>query len=510
MMVNCSNRATKFTFGEDTYGRFMQKRGHVINGKEVDSLSGNTFLTINPATEQVIAEVAEAGAEDVAIAVGSARKAFDHGPWKSMPPWERGRLVGKVAELIRQKTHELALLDAVDCGKPLKDNMYGDLPLCVRIFEYYAGVPDKYTGKVYPSERGMFNFSLREPYGVVAGIVPWNYPFLNSCIKLAPALAAGNTVVLKMAEQTPLSTIELANICVQAGIPPGVVNVVNGGPSVGAALCSHPEIDKISFTGSTETGRKILHAAAERILPVTLELGGKSPSVVFADACMEQAVAGVLFSAFFNSGQICTTGSRLLVEETIAAEFIDRLANAASRLRIGDPTLEETDLGPVVDRRQLEKIHEYVRIGKAEGAQVFYEGRSVSPDRGYFVAPFILTSVSQDMRVAQEEIFGPVLSVLTFRGEADAIAMANDIAYGLAASVWTNHLGRALRVAQEIQAGSIWMNAAEYWEPSVPYGGQKQSGLGEDFGLEAYRTYTKGKSILVNTTNSRLAWGPAS
>lgn len=486
----------------------MRKRGHVIDGKEVDSLSGNTFSTTNPANEQIIAQVADGSTEDVDLAVKSARNAFEQGPWSRMPPWERGRLLGKVAELIRNKTDELALLDAIDAGKPLKDNKYGDIPLCIRIFEYYAGVPDKFAGKTFPSEKGMFNFSVREPYGVVAGIVPWNYPFLNSCIKLAPALAAGNTVVLKMAEQTPLSSIELANICTEAGIPPGVVNVVNGGPEVGAALCAHPFVDKISFTGSTQTGKKILHAAAERVLPVTLELGGKSPSVVFADADIEQAVAGVLFSAFFNAGQICTTGSRLLVEESIASEFTELLVKAAAKLRIGDPCNEETDLGPLVDARQLERVRDYIRIGKAEGAQVRYEGNSVATERGYFIAPLIFTSVNPTMRIAQEEIFGPVLSVMTFRDEADAVSKANAIVYGLAASVWTNHLGKALRMAHAIQSGSIWMNTVEYWEPSIPYGGQKQSGLGEDFGMEAYHTYTKSKSVIVNLSGSRLIWGP--
>jgi acyl-CoA reductase-like NAD-dependent aldehyde dehydrogenase len=354
----------------------------------------------------------------------------------------------------------------------------------------------------------MFNFSMREPYGVVAGIVPWNYPLLNSCIKLAPALAAGNTVVLKMAEQTPLSTIELAKICLEAGIPPGVVNVVNGGPAVGAALCSHPMIDKISFTGSTETGKKILHAAAERVVPVTLELGGKSPSVVFADATLDQAIAGVLFSAFFNAGQICTTGSRLLVEESIATEFTERLAGAAARLRIGDPTLEQTDLGPLVDRRQIERVRGYIRLGKEEGARVFYEGQIPNTGRGYFVAPLIFSSVSPEMRIAREEIFGPVLSVITFRNEEDAVVKANSITYGLAASVWTNDLGRAMRMARSIQAGMIWTNTVEYWDPSVPYSGQKQSGFGEDFGLEAYHTYTKAKSVFMNITHAKMPWGP--
>ncbi len=486
----------------------MQIRGHVIDGKEVSSSSGKTFLSINPANEKVIAEVAAGGAEDVALAVASARKAYDQGPWQTMAPWERGRILGKVAELLQQKTDDLALMDALDCGKPIKDNKYGDLPLCVRIFEYYAGVPDKYTGKTYPSERGMFNFSLREPYGVVAGIVPWNYPLMNSCIKLAPALAAGNTVVLKMAEQTPLSTIELAKICLEAGVPPGVVNVVNGGSETGAALCSHPQVNKISFTGSTETGKKILHAAAERVLPVTLELGGKSPSVVFADASLDQAVAGVLFSAFFNAGQICTTGSRLLIEESIADEFTERLAKALQALRIGDPALEDTDIGPLVDRRQMEKVNSYVALGEREGGHVFYKGQLPHTDGGFFVAPLIFTSVAGDMRIAQEEIFGPVLSVLTFRDEADAVAKANAISYGLAASVWTNDLGRSMRMARSIQAGILWVNHVEYWEPSVPYSGHKQSGFGEDLGMEAFHTYTKAKSVFVNLTGAKLAWGP--
>lgn len=486
----------------------MKEIGHIIDGKEVASVAGKKFLSINPATEEPLAEVAEGGQEDVDRAVQSARHAFDESPWTRMPPWERGRLLGRVGEIIRQKNDELALLDALDCGKPLKDNKYGDLPLCARIFEYYAGVPDKYSGKVLPSEAWLHNYTIREPYGVVAGIVPWNYPFLNACIKLAPALAAGNTVVLKMAEQTPLSTVELGKICLEAGMPPGVVNVVNGGPETGAALACHPLINKISFTGSTETGRKILHAAAERILPVTLELGGKSPSIVFADADQEQAVDGVLFSGFFNAGQICTTGSRLLIEESIAEEFVGKLAKKAAKLRIGDPTSEETDLGPLVDRVQYDKVNEYIKIGQSEGAHANFVGNGSKPRRGFFVPPVIFTGVSAKMRIAQEEIFGPVLSVLTFCDEAEAVALANGVTYGLAASIWSNNLGRAIRMGRAVQAGMVWTNTVEYWEPSVPYGGQKQSGLGEDFGLEAYHTYTKAKSVFINVTSSRLPWGP--
>ena len=486
----------------------MKQVGHIIGSQEVPSVAGKTFLSINPATEEPLAEVAEGAPEDVDCAVRSARRAFDEGPWSRMPPWERGRLLARVADIIRHRNDELALLDALDCGKPLKDNKYGDLPLCARIFDYYAGVPDKATSRVFPSESWLFNFSLREPYGVVAGIVPWNYPFLNSCIKLAPALAAGNTVVLKMAEQTPLSTVELGKICLEAGIPPGVVNVVNGGSETGASLVSHPLMDKISFTGSTETGKKILHAAAERIVPVTLELGGKSPMVVFADAEMEQAVAGVLFSGFFNAGQICTTGSRLLVEESIAEEFLARLSKKVATLRMGDPASEETDLGPLVDRIQFERVKEYIRVGQAEGARSYFVGNGSKPSRGYFVSPVIFTGVQPTMRIAQEEIFGPVLSVLTFREESEAMALANSVVYGLAASLWTTNLGRAMRMARAIQAGIVWTNTVEYWEPSVPYGGQKQSGLGEDFGLEAYYTYTKAKSVFVNLTDSKLAWGP--
>lgn len=455
-----------------------------------------------------MAEVAEGSAEDVDRAVKAARRAFDDGRWTYMPPWERGRLLGRVAEIIRQRNDELAMTDALDCGKPFKDNKYGDVPLCARIFDYYAGVPDKVAGKVFPSEQQLYNYSIREPYGVVAGIVPWNYPLLNSCIKLAPALAAGNTVVLKMAEQTPLSTVELGKICLEAGIPRGVVNVVNGGPKTGATLTYHSLVDKISFTGSTEVGRKILHAAADRIVPVTLELGGKSPSVVFADADQDQAVAGVLFSSFFNAGQICTTGSRLLIEESIADKFIENLAARAAALRLGDPTKEETDLGPLVNRAQLNRVEEYIRIGQAEGAHAHLIGNGSKPNRGFFIRPVIFTGVTPTMRIGQEEVFGPVLSVLTFRDEAEAIKLANGVAYGLAASLWTRDLGRAFRMARAIHAGMVWTNTVEYWDPSVPYGGQKQSGLGEDFGVEAYRTYTKAKSVFVNLSNSKLVWGP--
>jgi aldehyde dehydrogenase (NAD+) len=486
----------------------MTEVRHIIDGSEVASVTGKKFVTVNPATEEPLAEVCEGGPEDVDRAVQTARRAFDEGPWKTMPPWERGRLLGRVAEIIRKRNDDLAMMDALDCGKPLKDNKYGDVPLCARIFDYYAGVPDKFCGKVFPSEQQLYNYSIREPYGVVAGIVPWNYPFLNSCIKLAPALAAGNTMVLKMAEQTPLSTAELGKICLEAGIPPGVVNVVNGGPETGAALTTHSLVNKISFTGSTETGRKILHAAAERIVPVTLELGGKSPSVVFADADQDQAVAGVLFSGFFNAGQICTTGSRLLIEESIADEFVEKLSKRVASLRIGDPTNEETDLGPLVDRVQLDRVQEYIRIGQSEGAHPRFLQNGGRSKRGYFVRPVLFTGVTPNMRIAQEEIFGPVLSILTFRNESEAIALANGVSYGLAASLWTRDLGRAFRMARAVQAGMIWTNTVEYWDPSVPYGGQKQSGLGEDFGVEAYHTYTKAKSVFVNLTDSKLAWGP--
>jgi acyl-CoA reductase-like NAD-dependent aldehyde dehydrogenase len=484
---------------------------HIIDGKEVPSESGRTFRSINPATEEVLAKVAEGGPEDVDRAVESARKAFDEGPWQRMPPWERGRLIGRVAEIIRQRTDDLAMMDALDCGKPLKDNKYGDLPVCARIFEYYGGVPDKYRGVVLPSEIGLHTYAIREPYGVVAGIVPWNYPLLNSCIKLAPALAAGNTVVLKMAEQTPLSTVELGKICLEAGIPPGVVNVVNGGPETGAALVRHPHIDKISFTGSTAVGKEILRAAADRVLPVTLELGGKSPSVVFRDADMDQAVAGVLFSGFFNAGQICTTGSRLILEESIAEPFLTKLAARATRLRVGDPTSEATDLGPLVSKAQYDRVAGYIELAEREGARALLAGglrKDPALSKGYFVWPAIYTGVQPQMKIAQEEIFGPILSVLTFREESEAVALANGVAYGLAASIWTTELGRAHRMASAIKAGMIWANTVEYWEPSAPYGGQKQSGLGEDFGMEAYRTYTKPKSVFVNLTGSRMEWGP--
>jgi acyl-CoA reductase-like NAD-dependent aldehyde dehydrogenase len=487
----------------------MKRYGHVIDGQET-GLSGSTFfVTTNPTTEEPLAEVATGSPEDVDSAVRSAKQAFAQSAWRTLSPWDRGRLLNKVAELLRQRTDELAMLDALDCGKPFKDNKYGDLPLCIRIFEYYAGVCDKYSGRVHPSEQGMFNFSIREPYGVIAGIVPWNYPLLNCCIKLAPALAAGNTVILKMAEQTPLSAIELGKLCLDAGIPPGVVNVVNGGPDVGAALTLHPGIDKISFTGSTDTGKKILRAAAERIVPVTLELGGKSPAIVFADCDLEQAVPGVLFSAFFNAGQICTTGSRLLVEKSIAAQFLAKLAEAADRLRIGDPCNEETDLGPLVSRQQKDRVNRYLRVGESEGCRLYYRRSGPDAARGHFVRPAIFTQVEPGMKIAQEEIFGPVLAVMVFESEAEAVEKANSVAYGLAASVWTRDLGRGLRMAHTIQAGTIWMNTVEYWDPSVPYGGQKQSGLGEDFGMAAYHTYTKPKSVFVNMTRNKLSWGPA-
>ncbi len=407
---------------------------HLIGGIEVDSVSGKTFPSINPSTAEVIAEVAEGNAEDVDRAVRSAQKAFDQGPWKRLSATERSKLLLRVAQIISSRIEELSKIDTIDCGKPITDNR-GDVAACAEIFQYYAGVSQNIRSTVIADQPGYHQYTLREPYGVVACIAPWNFPFAQSCIKLAPALAAGNTVVLKMAEQTPLSTLELGKICLEAGIPEGVVNVVHGfGSTAGAALVSHPLVRKISFTGSSAVGKEIMRVAAEGLKSITLELGGKTPNIVFDDADLEQALSGVLFTSFFNMGQICTTGSRLLLGDKIAHEFLDELVHRARQIAVGDPMEEKTKLGPLVSEEQYRKVAGYIDSGLEEGARLIMgSGKPNVPTRlrkGYFLEPTIFGGVNMKMKIAREEIFGPVLSVMTFKDEEEAIRIANDVSYG--------------------------------------------------------------------------------
>lgn len=482
---------------------------HVIDGQEVPSVTGRVFKSIDPATGLSWAEIAFAEREDVDRAVDAAWRAFESGSWSNMPPAERSRRMRRVAQLIGDRVEDLARLETQDSGKPLSAAT-DDVLSAASIFEYFAQIPEHVSGKLYASDPGYFTYSRREPYGVVGAIAPWNFPFVLACWKSAPALAAGNSVVIKMAEQTPVTTTELGKICLEAGIPAGVVNVVHGdGPTTGAALAAHPRVPKITFTGSTEVGQHILRAGAEHIKSIHLELGGKTPNIVFPDADLDQALAGSLFTSFFNSGQICTTGSRLLVAQSRADEFLAAFTDRVRRIVVGHPMQLETQIGPLVSEEQVRRVTGYIDEGRRAGATLLIGGdRSVVPgcEQGYFVNPTVFVDVQPSMSIAREEIFGPVLSVMPFTDEEEAIRLANDVSYGLAATIWTNDLTRALRMAERLEAGIIWTNCPHYLKWNVPYEGHKLSGLGEDLGLESIQTFTKLKVNYINFGGHRFSW----
>lgn len=488
----------------------LQKVLHIIDGKEVASASGRTFESINPASGRPWAEVAFGEEEDINRAVESAWRAFDAGLWSHMPPAERAQRMRMVARLIEERANSLAELETMDNGKPLtaaKSDILG----AAGLFEYFSQIPENIAGTMYASDPGYFTYSRREPYGVVGAIAPWNFPFMLAVWKTAGPLAAGNSVVIKMAEQTPATTTEFARICLEAGIPPGVVNVVQGdGPTTGATLAAHPRVPKITFTGSTEVGRNIIRAGAESIKSVHLELGGKSPNIIFADADLEQALAGSLFTSFFNSGQICTTGSRLLVAEAIADEFLEKFQQRAKGIIVGDPMQAKTQLGPLISETQLQRVKSYVDVGKEAGAKVLLGGDTpqiAGLEQGYFINPTVFCAVQPEMRIAQEEIFGPVLAVMTFKDDEEALRLANSTMYGLAATVWTTNLSRALMMAEKLDAGIIWTNCPHYLKWNVPYEGHRTSGLGEDLGMESVKTFTKLKVNYINFGGHRIAWG---
>ena len=471
----------------------------LINNRWVDSVSGKKFDTVNPATGDVLAQVSEADAPDVDLAVKAARNAFhSKSPWRQMSASERGKLMNRLADLIEKHADELATLESLDNGKPQHVARTADLPLTIACYRYYAGWADKIQGKTIPISGDYFCYTRLEPVGVVGQIIPWNFPLLMQAWKLAPALACGNTVVLKVAEQTPLSALRVGELILEAGFPAGVVNILAGyGPTAGQAIARHMDVDKVAFTGSTEVGHLIMQAAAETNLKrVTLELGGKSPNIVFADADMEQAVEGSHFALFFNQGQCCCAGSRVFVEDKIYDEFVERSTQRAKKRKVGNPLDASTEQGPQVDDAQFEKVLSYVEAGKREGAKLMCGGDRVG-NKGYFVAPTVFAEVKDDMKIAQEEIFGPVMSILKFKDMDELVERANKTMYGLAAAVWTRDIGKAHYIANNVRAGTVWVNCFDVFDAAAPFGGFKQSGMGRELGEYGLQQYSEVKTVTV-------------
>jgi aldehyde dehydrogenase (NAD+) len=469
-----------------------------INGKWVDSVSGKTFDTLNPATEEVITCVAEGDRADIDLAVTAARKAFEEGPWRNIGARERGKILLRIMELIDKNREELALLETLDNGKPISETTNADIPLVIDCFLYYAGWADKIHGETIPVRGEFFNYTLREPVGVVGQIIPWNFPLLMAAWKIAPALVCGNTVVLKPAEQTPLTALRLGEICQEAGLPDGVLNIVPGyGPTAGSALAEHMDVDKIAFTGGSATGRIIMQAASKNLKRISLELGGKSPNIVFADSDIDSAVDGAMTGIFFNQGEVCCAGSRLFLEESIHDEFVEKLSNKAANMCVGNPEDTGTQMGAQVSREQFDKILGYIDTGKQEGAKLVTGGERCG-ERGYFIRPTIFDAVDNNMKIAREEIFGPVVSAITFDDVSEVVRQGNLSIYGLAAAVWTRDIKKAHRLARDLKAGTIWINTYNTFDAASPFGGFKQSGFGRELGVHALELYTQVKSVWIN------------
>ncbi len=484
----------------------MKRYQMYINGKFVNARRGGFFPVYDPSTEEVIAEVPDADAQDVDDAVAAARAAFDSGPWSQSTPQDRGRVLFRIAEKLRAETALLAELETRNSGKPIVEAEY-DIADTATCFEYYGGLATKVTGHVNPVPANALSLSLREPIGVAAQIIPWNYPLMMAAWKLAPALAAGCTCILKPAEQTPLSVLEMARWLEELGVPPGVVNIVTGfGETAGAPLVTHAGVNKIAFTGSAQVGKMIVKAAADTVKRVTLELGGKSPNIFFADADFEAAIDGALFGVFINQGEVCSAGSRILVERKIYSKFVDAMTAKAGKIKLGPPLERETKMGPLVSKEQYERVTSYIEIGRKEAKMSVGGARPAAFTKGYYVQPTIFYDVDNSARIAREEIFGPVAAVIPFDSEADALRIANDTPYGLAAAVWTRDIYKAFRVVKSLRAGIIWVNHMQPTYVEAPWGGYKQSGFGRELGTWGIEEYLETKQVYVNLDEQPIGW----
>jgi phenylacetaldehyde dehydrogenase len=481
-----------------------QEHRMLIGGDWVAAASGQTFETLDPATGEVLASVARGSSEDIDRAVKTARAAFESGPWRRMSPSERGRAIHRLGDLILEHGDELATLETLDNGKPLAIAKAADVPLAADLFHYMSGWTTKSGGSTlqisvpYMPGAEWHAYTLHEPVGVVGQIIPWNFPLLMAAWKLGPALASGCCVILKPAEQTPLSALRLGELCLEAGIPAGVVNVVTGfGEETGAPLAAHPDVDKVAFTGSTEVGKLILQAAAGNLKKVSLELGGKSPNVVYADADLETAIPGAANAIFFNHGQCCSAGSRLFVEQSVYDDVVSGVADHAKSINVGPGIDPQTQMGPLVSQEQLDRVCGFLESGQTEGAETLAGGKRKG-DRGYFVEPTVLTGTNPQMKVEAEEIFGPVVTVRPFKDPSELVGDANNTAYGLAAGVWTSDLSKAHRTAKSIKAGTVWINCYNVFDAALPFGGYKESGWGREMGAESLELYTEVKSVVTH------------